>query len=51
MVGWNNPMPIGKAHWTGLGARVRLQGMAKKVYLVAGTVRGHSSEAIGPWTP
>jgi len=30
MVGWNNPMPIGKAHWTALGARVRLQGMAEK---------------------
>ena len=30
MVGWNNPMPIGKAHRIALGARVRLQGMAEK---------------------
>jgi len=26
-------------------------GWRKKVYPVAGTVRGHSSEIPGPWTP
>jgi len=52
MVGWNNLLPIGKAHGTVLGTQGSgLREWREKVYPVAGTVRGHSSEAMGPWTP
>jgi len=51
MVGWNNPLPIEQAQEVELRKQgPRLGGLRKKVYPVAGPLRGHSSETLGPWT-
>ena len=42
---------LGKLEGSRWAAGVVSRGRRKNVYPVAGTVRGHSSETPGPWTP